>query len=56
MKRLLLGVALAVALPSVAFAQDAPKNECCCCCKDMKDKDCCCDKKGGDHAGHGDKH
>lgn len=55
MKKLLLGAALAVALPSVAFAQDAPKKECC-CCKDMKDKDCCCDKKGGDHAGHGDQH
>lgn len=55
MKSILLGAALAVALPSAAFAQEAPKKEC--CCKDMKDKDCCCcDKKGGDHAGHNEQH
>ena len=47
----LIGAALALALPTAAFAA-AP---CCAemaCCKDGK-KDCCADmKKGGDHAGH----
>ena len=51
MKTLLIGVAMAAALPSAAaFAQDAPKKEC--CCEKMKEKGCCCDKKDGDHAGH----
>lgn len=53
----LIGAALALAIPGVAFAADAG----CCgadktCCKDGSDcckKDCCADmKKGGDHTGH----
>ena len=58
MKLKLIGAALALALPTAAFAA-APccANMACCkegadCCKDGK-KDCCADmKKGGDHAGH----
>ena len=54
----LIGAALALALPTAAFAA-APccADMACCkegadCCKEGK-KDCCADmKKGGDHAGH----
>lgn len=53
----LIGAALALALPTAAFAA----GSCCAgmaCCKEGADcckdgKDCCVDmKKGGDHAGH----
>lgn len=47
----LIGAALALALPTAAFAA----GSCCAdmaCCKDGKG-DCCAEmKKGGDHAGH----
>ena len=47
----LIGTALALALPTAAFAADAA---CCCgadrsCCKEGSD---CCKGKDGDHAGH----
>ncbi len=54
MRLFLIGAAMAVALPSAAFAQEAPKKECR-CCKEMKNKDCCCDKKGSGHGDH-EKH
>lgn len=47
----LIGAALALALPTAAFAADA----CCCKGKDGKPADCCAsmkDGKPGDHAGH----
>jgi hypothetical protein len=40
MKKIILGVAIAIAFPSVAFAAEGPKTECK-CCKDMKDCTCC---------------
>lgn len=54
MKTIIIGAALALALPGVAFAAEDMAKEC--CCEKMKDKDCCCDKhKGSDHADHHDK-
>jgi hypothetical protein len=40
MKKIILGVAMAIAFPAVAFAADGAKTECK-CCKDMKDCSCC---------------
>lgn len=40
MKKIILGVAIAIAFPSVAYAAEGPKAECK-CCKDMKDCSCC---------------
>ena len=56
MNRILTAVALAIALPAVAHAQNAPapaaeKD----CCEKMKaeGKECCCkDMAGKGHAGH----
>lgn len=54
MKTIILGAALAFALPTAAFAAEASMKDC--CCEQMKDKDCCCDKhKGSDHADHQEK-
>ena len=54
MKSIIIGAALALALPGIALAAEAAKE--CCCCEQMKDKDCCCDKhKGSDHADHHEK-
>lgn len=48
MKRFkLIGVALALAAPTAAFAAEGCCKES--CCKDMKDMK---DMKAGDHAGH----
>jgi hypothetical protein len=48
MNKILTAVALAIALPGVAYAQAAPaekpKME---CCDKMKDKCACCDKMAG---------
>ncbi|WP_447724762.1 hypothetical protein [Sphingomonas koreensis] len=40
MKKIILGVAIAIAFPSAAFAADGAKSECK-CCKDMKECACC---------------
>lgn len=40
MKKIILGVAIAIAFPSAAFAAEGSKTECK-CCKDMKDCSCC---------------
>lgn len=52
MNKLITAVALAIALPGVAYAQAAPvekpKME---CCEKMKDKCACCDKTAGKAAG-----
>jgi len=53
MKKIILGVAIAIAFPSVAFAADAAKSECK-CCKDMKD--CACCPKDGKPDEHDHKH
>jgi hypothetical protein len=62
MKKILLAVACAIALPAVAHAQaapaqaPAPKKDC--CCEDKSKPMDCCDKHGkrkggaGAHAGH----
>jgi hypothetical protein len=48
MHRLLTAIAVAIALPGVAYAQtapaEAPKME---CCQKMKDKCACCEKMAG---------
>ncbi|MCA0210456.1 MAG: hypothetical protein LCH74_15455 [Proteobacteria bacterium] len=51
MKKMLLGLALALATPTVAHAAEEPKKAC--CCKEMKDG-CCCDRKGDEKPDHGD--
>lgn len=52
MKKLVSAVALAIALPSIAYAQAAPaekpKME---CCEKMKEKCGCCDKMAGKPSG-----
>ena len=56
MKKLFVAMAIAVAIPGVAFAQEAEKpNEECCCEKAKKEgKDCCADMKKGEHGDHAD--
>ena len=56
MNKILTAIALSIALPAVAYAQDAPapeaKQD---CCEKMKaeGKECCCkDMAGKDHADH----
>ncbi|MEI4506748.1 hypothetical protein WBQ88_01525 [Sphingopyxis sp. CCNWLW253] len=51
MKKILFGLAIALATPAAAHAAEAPKKAC--CCKEMKDG-CCCDKKGEDKSDHAD--
>ena len=51
MKKMLFGLALALAAPTVAHAAEEPKKAC--CCKEMKDG-CCCDKKGEKKPDHAD--
>lgn len=51
MKKILFGLAIALATPAAAHAAEAPKKTC--CCKEMKDG-CCCDKKGEDKSDHAD--
>ncbi|WP_332817933.1 hypothetical protein [Sphingopyxis sp.] len=51
MKKMLFGLALALAAPTVTHAAEEPKKAC--CCKEMKDG-CCCDKKGEKKPDHGD--
>ncbi|MFL6735080.1 MAG: hypothetical protein ACJ8EY_10340 [Sphingomicrobium sp.] len=55
MKKIVTAIALSVALPAVAHAQNAPapsgKMD---CCEKMKaEKDCCCKGMGGSHDQHG---
>jgi hypothetical protein len=50
MKKIILGLAIALAAPVAAHAAKAPQK--CCCCEAKKDGCCCCDKKGEDHADH----
>lgn len=54
MKTLFAAMAIAVALPGVAFAQAAekPKEERCCEKAKKEGKDCCADMKKGEHADH----
>ena len=50
MKKVLLGLAIALAAPMAAHAaEDAPRKV---CCESMKEGCCCCDKKGADHSDH----
>ena len=51
MKKMLFGLALALAIPAVTHAAEEPKKAC--CCKEMKDG-CCCNKKGEKKPDHGD--
>lgn len=51
MKKILFGLAIALATPAVAHAAETPAKAC--CCKEMKDG-CCCDKKGEDKSDHAD--
>lgn len=54
MKKILFGLAIALATPAIAHAAETPTKAC--CCKEMRDG-CCCDKKGedkSDHAEHKD--
>lgn len=51
MKKILFGLAIALATPAVAHAAETPQKAC--CCKEMKDG-CCCDKKGEDKSDHAD--
>lgn len=52
MKSFLFGLAISLAAPVAAHAEEAPHKEC--CCEAMKDGCCCCDKKGEEHADHKD--
>ena len=51
MKKILFGLAIALATPAAAHAAEAPEKAC--CCKKMKDGGCC-DKKGEDKSDHAD--
>ena len=56
MKKLFAAMAIVVAIPGVAFAQEAekPKEECCCEKAKKEGKDCCADMKKGEHGEHAD--
>lgn len=56
MKMFLTAVAVAIALPAVAHAQEAPEAKPTACCEKMKaeGKECCCkDMEQMDHSSHG---
>ncbi|MFC4293558.1 hypothetical protein ACFO0A_00640 [Novosphingobium tardum] len=54
MKKYVLALAIALAIPSVAFAADGDKKPCCCCEKKDVAKGCCDDAKPADHSEHAD--
>lgn len=55
MNRILVAVAMAIALPGAAYAQSAPAEKPkMACCEEMKDKCPCCEKMAAKPAGSTD--
>jgi len=51
MKKIVLGLVIALAAPLAAHAAEPAHKS---CCENMKDGCCCCDKTGENHAEHKD--
>ena len=56
MTKMMIAIAMSIALPAMASAQSAPAPKKMACCEKMKEAcDCCKDMAGMDHGQHGPK-